>query len=156
MRSLASLGPRSVRRDAGRYVLTAIGIALGVGVVFGILLTNESVTRSFDRQLGQGPPGLVLAEQSGTFGGDLPAALVAQAARLPGVSAADGNLGFWVPVQGGRDQVYVSGDLFERGAAPPASGPSTSRAYRSRPAPTPGGCRRRWHPSKRSRASATS
>ena len=120
MRSLASLGPRSVRRDAGRYVLTAIGIALGVGVVFGILLTNESVTRSFDRQLGQGPPGLVLAEQSGTFGGDLPAALVAQAARLPGVSAANGNLGFWVPVQGGRDQVYVSGDLFERGAAPPA------------------------------------
>ena len=78
MRSLASLGPRSVRRDAGRYILTAIGIALGVGVVFGILLTNESVTRSFDRQLGQGPPGLVLAEQSGTFGGDLPAALVAQ------------------------------------------------------------------------------
>src|SRR5438445_139664 len=36
MRSLASLGPRSVRRDAGRYILTAIGIALGVGVVFGI------------------------------------------------------------------------------------------------------------------------
>ena len=45
---------------------------------------------------------------------------MAQAARLPGVSAADGNLGFWTPVQGGRDQVYVSANLFERGSAPPA------------------------------------
>src|SRR5437016_6262028 len=117
MRSLASLGPRSVRRDAGRYILTAIGIALGVGVVFGILLTNESVNRTFDRQFAQSPPGLVYLEQSGAFGGDIPADLVARAAQLPGVASADGSLGFWTPVQGGRDQLYVSADR-------PAPGPS--------------------------------
>ena len=118
MRSLASLGPRSVRRDAGRYVLTAIGIALGVGVVFGILLTNESVTRTFDRQFAQSPPGVVYLQPSGAFGADLPAATATRAAGMPGVASVNAGLGFSSELDGGRDAVWVWANRVERGSAP--------------------------------------
>src|SRR5438445_2816506 len=123
MRSLASLGPRSVRRDAGRYVLTAIGIALGVGVVFGILLTNESVTRTFDRQFAQSPPGIVYLQPSGAFGADLPAATATRAAGMPGVASVNAGLGFSSELDGGRDAVWVWANRVERGSAPPPKAP---------------------------------
>jgi putative ABC transport system permease protein len=140
MRSLASLGPRSVRRDAGRYALTAIGIALGVGVVFGILLTNESVNRSFDRQFAPSAPGLVYLLPSGAFGADLPAETVSRAASLPGVASANGSLGFWsaVGTEGGRDQFYVSADVSQRGSAPPRDLNARARSHLEGREPSPG------------------
>lgn len=117
MRSVGALGPRSFRRNAGRYVLTAVGIALGVGVVFGILLTNESITRTLDRQLGGGDPSIVSVVPAGAYGGDVAAPLVDKAAKLPGVAAAYGSLGFTTPVEGGKDRVFVYGARTAKGVA---------------------------------------
>ena len=121
MRTLGALGPRSFRRNAGRYVLTAVGIALGVGVVFGILLTNESITHTLDRQFGGGDPHLVSVSPAGALGGDVPSSLLDKAAKLPGVAWAYGSIGFSAPLDGGHDSVYVYSGISRRGAATPTT-----------------------------------
>src|SRR4051794_29753476 len=107
MRTLGALGPRSFRRNAGRYVLTAIGIALGVGVLFGILLANESVTNALEQNLAPAQSGRVGVQAAGTLGGDIPHDVAVRASRLPGVAQVDAGLGFISPLPGGKDTVYV-------------------------------------------------
>ncbi|MEY2402826.1 MAG: putative transport system permease protein, partial [Acidimicrobiaceae bacterium] len=49
MRSLSSLGSRSLAHRPGRTLLTGLGVALGVALLFGVLVANRSVNRSFER-----------------------------------------------------------------------------------------------------------
>lgn len=49
MRGAYSLGWRYLKERRGRSVLTGAGIALGVAIVFGVLVANESTARTFDR-----------------------------------------------------------------------------------------------------------
>src|SRR5687768_6590326 len=49
VRSLSSLGSKSLAHRRGRTVLTGLGVALGVALFFGVLVANRSVNRSFER-----------------------------------------------------------------------------------------------------------
>ncbi|MHB8460641.1 MAG: ABC transporter permease [Candidatus Limnocylindrales bacterium] len=49
MRGLTGLAWRSLSARRGRAVLTIVGIALGVGVLFAALATNDGIERSADR-----------------------------------------------------------------------------------------------------------
>ena len=94
MRSLSSLSYRSLIRRKGRYGLTAAGTALGVAVLFGVLLANRSTTDALDRAV-HGAAGKtdVLVGPVGSFDAVLPAATEQQLAALPDVQAAVGSLG---------------------------------------------------------------
>lgn len=47
MRRLSSVGFRSLAHRKGRSVLTGVGIALGVAILFGVLIANATVDRGF-------------------------------------------------------------------------------------------------------------
>ena len=48
MRSLTGLSTRGVRRRPGRFALTGAGIALGVAVLFAVLITSSATTAALD------------------------------------------------------------------------------------------------------------
>ena len=50
MRSLSSLGSKSLAHRRGRTFLTGLGVALGVALLFGVLVANNSVNRAFERR----------------------------------------------------------------------------------------------------------
>ena len=47
MQRLEALGAHSLAHRRGRSVLTALGIVLGVAVLFGVLVTSDAVNRAF-------------------------------------------------------------------------------------------------------------
>src|SRR5438067_7875956 len=49
VRRLSSLGFKTARQRAARSTLAATGLALGVALLFGILVANASVNRVFHR-----------------------------------------------------------------------------------------------------------
>ena len=93
MKSLRGVGARYLRRRPGRYVLTGIGVALGVAVLFAVLLVSNTTTRALDELVDgfTGDADLVVTP-AGAYDADLPEALEAQAAALPDVEAASGML----------------------------------------------------------------
>lgn len=95
MRSLASVSQRSVRRRAGRYALTAVGIALGVAIVFAVLVTSAATDRAFGRFV-EGLTGSadVVVTPTGTFDRALPAGIPATLRGDPRVERAVERYGF--------------------------------------------------------------
>lgn len=53
MRGVGSVGVRSFRRAFGRWVLTAVGIVLGVAVLFAVQVANTSASRTVERRFGR-------------------------------------------------------------------------------------------------------
>jgi putative ABC transport system permease protein len=100
MRGLSSLAWRNFRRNFGRLSLTATGIALGVAILFGVLVANASSTASLNRQLGRVDKPAVRVHAFGADGGTVPGAAVETAAGLTGVAAAWANVGFMTDVVG--------------------------------------------------------
>lgn len=96
MRSISGLGVRSARRQLGRYLLTAVGAALGVAVMFGVLVTNASIDAGLDRALGPAQLPGVLVQPVGSYGSTMPSDVVQTAAALPEVVRAGGTV--WVNV----------------------------------------------------------
>jgi putative ABC transport system permease protein len=104
MRTLSALGVRNFRHGFARLSLTAIGITLGVAVLFAVLVTNASTNRAIDRLYGGGGDQRGVAVESvGAYGGDVPADVLAKAAALDGVDGAWGGVWFNVPLPG-RDR----------------------------------------------------
>ena len=120
MRSLSSLGVRSVRRNLGRYVLTMVGTTLGVAVMFGVLATNAGISRALDRA-GAWAVNTAVLEAAGTYGATLPSDVAQQAAALPDVVAAHGNVWFRAEPPGADgkrgEEVYVNGSQAFDGSA---------------------------------------
>ena len=133
MRRLASLGSRTFRRQFGRYLLTAAGIALGVAVYFGITVANASVTATMSGNFGlDSTSETVFVQAAGAYGGDVPADALEAVARLPGVASASGWVSFPLPVTAEGQQepeaMYVSGVVERRGTAKRRESPPQDEA----------------------------
>lgn len=91
MRSLTAISLRSLRRRKGRYVLTGLGIALGVAVAFAVLVTSRATNEALDRVTSGfvGDADVVLAPP-GTFDSTFPEATLDDVRRIPGVADAMG------------------------------------------------------------------
>lgn len=100
MRSLSSLAWRSFRRNLGRLALTATGIALGVAILFGVLVANASSTAALDRQLWAVDSPAVQVRPFGAAGGNISEGAATAAVELPRVEAAWANIGFMTEVVG--------------------------------------------------------
>ncbi|MBI2169941.1 MAG: ABC transporter permease [Actinobacteria bacterium] len=86
MRSLTAVSQRSLRRRKGRYALTALGIALGVGIVFAVVLTSGATSRALDRFVsGFTGDADVVVHPSGTFDSGLDPRAVEAVERDPDV-----------------------------------------------------------------------
>lgn len=98
MRSLAGVGARSLAHRKGRSALTAIGIVLGVAILFGVLVTNASLDRAFrdlvDRY--RQPWNDVAVRPIGANDATMPADLADRARALPDVVAVSPGIGFGV------------------------------------------------------------
>jgi putative ABC transport system permease protein len=86
VRSLSSLGSRSLARRKGRSALTATGVALGVALLFAVLVSNATVNRALDKlsQAWNGRTDVILVA-SGNGSAGLPPSIATKAAKLPDV-----------------------------------------------------------------------
>ncbi len=100
MRGLSSLAWRTFRRNAGRLALTATGIALGVAILFGVLVANASSTAALDAQMWAVDAPAVQVRPFGADGSTVPAEAATTAAGLPAVESAWANVGFMTEVVG--------------------------------------------------------
>src|SRR5918995_1278988 len=87
LRSFNSLALRQLRTRPLRSVLTAFGVVLGVGMVFGVLLLVGTIRHTFDDLISSawGKTDLIVG---GTANGVLPESSAATARAVPGVRDA--------------------------------------------------------------------
>ena len=123
MRSIWGLGVRSARRQLGRYVLTAVGAALGVAVMFGVLVTNASIDAGLDRALGPAQLPAVMVQPVGSYGTTMPTGTIETAAGLPDVVRANGTVWVNVTTSGSEGE---TGDFMLRGGRS-VDGPAKDR-----------------------------
>ncbi|HVL81177.1 MAG TPA: FtsX-like permease family protein [Actinomycetota bacterium] len=106
-----------MRHNKARSALTALGIVLGVAILFGVLVssatTNSGVDRLFQDLTGRAD---VLVSAAGTNDATMPAVAVVGLARLPDVEAAVGGYGFSSSVSTGEatETVGVRGVVLEQ------------------------------------------
>jgi putative ABC transport system permease protein len=94
VRTLSSLGSRQLAHRKGRSILTALGIVLGVAILFGVLVTNATTQTGVDRLIKDFTgKANVLVSPTGAFDATAPSSIVAKLARLSGVRAAVGSFG---------------------------------------------------------------
>src|SRR6187455_2829322 len=87
MRSLTGLSTRGVRRRPGRFALTGAGIALGVAVLFAVLITSQATTAALDDAIsGSAGDADVFAGPVGSYDATLDPSIATQVAGLDGVA----------------------------------------------------------------------
>ena len=91
MRSFSSIATRQLRARKLRALLTAAGIVLGVGMIFGVLTLSGTISRTFTDLFDSvyGKADLVV---SGTESTSLPKRALRQVRETPGVAEAQGSL----------------------------------------------------------------
>lgn len=124
LRSIDGLAARQLKTRPLRAALTAFGVVLGVGMVFGVLLLVGTIRHTFDDLVSSawGKTDLVV---SGEANGILPESTVARARAVPGVSDASAYIGGAFTrldargraVEGVGGQVWVAG--YDTAAMPP-------------------------------------
>src|SRR3954453_6931337 len=117
LRSFDSLALRQLRTRRLRAVLTAFGIVLGVGMVFGVLLLVGTIRHTFDDLIDSawGRSDLVVMGENGT--GVLPNSALDAIRATPGVRDAGPMFGSVFvrlranarPVKGTAGQMWVAG-----------------------------------------------
>jgi len=112
----AEIGARSLRTRPLRSVLTASGIALGVGMVFGVLILvttiHSSFTNLFDAIYGN--TSVIVSGKSAI--GSVPADTVERVGAVDGVESAVGSVnGIFRLVESGEAQTGRSDTLFVKG-----------------------------------------
>lgn len=127
LRSFSGLGLRSLRARPLRSVLTSIGIVLGVGMVFGVLILvntiHSSFTNLFDAMYGNTT--LIVSGKSSI--GSVPANTLEKVEKVDGVEAAVGGVFgvFRIVDEEGEARSGRNATLFVGGvdfAAPDATG----------------------------------
>ena len=116
LRSFHSIALRQLRARPLRSVLTAFGVVLGVGMVFGVLLLTGTIRATFDEVIdsAMGETDLVV---SGEGYGTLPADAVDRVKGVEGVRDAAGMVGGMFtrldedgdPVKGPTGQMMIAG-----------------------------------------------
>ena len=136
MRSLTELSVRSLRRRPARFALTGAGAALGVAVLFAVLITSGATTAALDDAMsGSAGEVDVFVGPVGSFDATLAPALVDQVAALDGVETALGSVTFrssaWPVTEGtappvvSRDNIlFVVGTDLDRRPGPPIVRPA--------------------------------
>ncbi len=95
MRSLAELPVRNVRRRPARVALTGAGAALGVAVLYAVLVTSGATARALDDAVsGSAGRADVVISPVGSTDATLPPTLVDQVVALDGVDTAVGSMTF--------------------------------------------------------------
>jgi putative ABC transport system permease protein len=115
LRSFDGLALRQIRTRPLRALLTAFGVMLGVGMVFGVLLLVGTIRHTFDDLIGSafGEQELLIAPKAGT----VPAGTVDRVKATPGVENAGGMVGGLLtrmesrghPVKGPPGKLMVAG-----------------------------------------------
>lgn len=114
MRRLSSLGSKQLAHRKGRSALTAIGIVLGVAILFGVLVTNATTQSGVDVLVADFAGNAdVLVSPVGAFDAKMPATALQPIARLDGVKVVSGSLSFRSAIRiPGRE---IERDLFGQG-----------------------------------------
>jgi putative ABC transport system permease protein len=95
VRSLSELSVRSLRRRPARFALTGAGAALGVAVLYAVLITSGATTEALeDAVAGSAGKADVFVGPVGSYDATVPPGLVDQVAALDGVDAALGSVTF--------------------------------------------------------------
>lgn len=106
MRSLNGLARRSLARRKARYALTASGIALGVAVLFGVLVASNAMTSSLDRVVSETTGDIdVDVRPAGSFDATLPPGTDEALRELPGVAQVVAQVGLRTSVIAGERTV---------------------------------------------------
>jgi putative ABC transport system permease protein len=92
IRSFDSLAVRQLRTRRLRVLLTAFGIVLGVGMVFGVLLLVGTIRHTFD-ELIDSAWGTTDVVVTGQAGGQMPDNTIERVRAMPGVRDAGGMVG---------------------------------------------------------------
>src|SRR3954447_8635033 len=113
--SVSGLAVRQIKVRRPRALLTAFGIVLGVGMVFGVLLLSGTIRQTFDDLISSawGSKDLIVVAQGGT----LPSGNLERVSQTPGVRDASAMLGGTVvrldangrPVKGAPGRVNIAG-----------------------------------------------
>jgi putative ABC transport system permease protein len=116
LRSFNSLALRQLRTRPLRSVLTAFGVVLGVGMVFGVLLLVGTIRATFDEVIDSawGETDLIVMGQGS---GTMPEGTLDRIKDVDGVRAAAGMVGGMFtrldadgsPVKGNKGQVLIAG-----------------------------------------------
>jgi putative ABC transport system permease protein len=116
LRSFNSLALRQLRTRPLRSVLTAFGVVLGVGMVFGVLLLVGTIRATFDEVIDSawGETDLIVM---GLGSGTMPVGTLDRIKDVDGVRAAAGMVGGMFtrldadgsPVKGNKGQVLIAG-----------------------------------------------
>jgi putative ABC transport system permease protein len=124
LRSIDGLAARQLKTRPLRAALTAFGVVLGVGMVFGVLLLVGTIRHTFDDLVSSawGKTDLIV---SGEANGILPESTVDRVRAVPGVSDAAAYIGGVFTrldargraVEGAAGQIYVAG--YDTAAMPP-------------------------------------
>jgi putative ABC transport system permease protein len=89
MATLNTISWRGLSRRKGRYAMTAIGTALGVAVLFGVLVATNATSASLDKSIReQAGKSDVFVGAVGSYDAVLPDGLPAQVAAMDGVAVA--------------------------------------------------------------------
>jgi len=116
LRSFNSLAFRQLRTRPLRSVLTAFGVVLGVGMVFGVLLLTGTIRSTFDELISSawGKTDLIVM---GEGNGTMPQDTVDRVKAIRGVDEAAGMVGGMFtrlnpdgsPVKGNTGQMLIPG-----------------------------------------------
>lgn len=91
MRSFGSIALKQVRARRMRALLTAAGIVLGVGMIFGVLTLAATISRTFN-DLFESVYGSADLVVSGTDSTSLPSSTLREVRSTPGVEEASGRI----------------------------------------------------------------
>jgi putative ABC transport system permease protein len=106
----ARLSLANLRRHRARWLLTGLGVALGLTAFTGVTAMSESIVHAFAASIARTAGGAQLQVSNGTAGVD--AGLVATVHAVPGVRAASGRVRYDVAVAGLDRRLTVLGVPF--------------------------------------------
>lgn len=132
MRSFDGLALRQIRTRPLRALLTGTGVALGVGMVFGVLVLVGTIRHTFDDLVSSafGAQQVTIAPKAGT----IPDSALDRVRATPGVQGAAGMVGavFTRLDRGGHPITGPAGRMFVAGYGPFGMKPYAFRMVRGR------------------------
>ena len=113
------LGARSIRRRRGRFTLTVVGVALGIAVLFSVLITNATIDEGFSRIFGRAELPSAQIQPAGGYASEVPASVVDAAAKLDDVIDVNGSSGvdFRKPDGKPEESLTIWGGVYRKGEA---------------------------------------
>jgi putative ABC transport system permease protein len=132
MRSFDGLALRQIKTRPLRAVLTMTGVALGVGMVFGVLVMAGTIRHTFDDLIGSafGAQQVLVSPKAGT----IPDSAIERVRATPGVKSAAGMVGavFTRLDRAGHPITGPTGRMFVAGYGPFGMKPYAFRMVRGR------------------------